>query len=168
MFTNIYNLHIMKATSLRFFSPQDNSEQKAKSVPKSVTLTGYLSPAGKLVFPAKTVSQLDFNPDTTRFKIGTQEGKRKIKSLYLVPAGDDSSETFEMVKAAKSYTISLALILQKSGIDYANTKYTFTIKPFTYEDGISGYELQLNDSAPKPAYTGKPRGRKPKTNEIGA
>lgn len=158
----------MKATALRFFSPQDNSESKTKSTPKSVALTGYLSPAGKLVFPAKTVSQLDFNPDATRFKIGTQQGKRKIKSLYLIPADDDSSETFEMVKAAKSYTISLAVILQKSGIDYAKTKYTFTLKPFTYEDGASGYELQLNDSAPKPAYTGKPRGRKPKTNDVGA
>ena len=154
----------MKALSLSFFSPQDNSEPKAKkkAAPKSVPLTGYLSPAGKLVFPAKTISQLSFDADTTRVKIGTQQGKRKIKSLYLIPATDDSSDSFEMVKAAKSYTISLALILQKGGIDFANTKYTFTVKPFTYEGGASGYELQLNDAAPKAPYTGKPRGRKPK------
>lgn len=158
----------MKATALRFFSPQDNSESKAKSTPKAVALTGYLSPAGKLVFPAKTVSQLGFNPDTTRFKIAAQEGKRKIKSLYLLPATDDSTETFELVKAAKSYTISLAVILQKGGIDYAKSKYTFVIKPFSYEDGVSGYELQLNDLAPKLTYMGKPRGRKPKTNEADA
>ena len=158
----------MKATALRFFSPHENSESKTKSTPKAVTLTGYLSPAGKLVFPAKTVSQLGFNPDTTRFKIATQEGKRKIKSLYLIPADDDSTETFEMVKAAKSYTISLAVILQRSGINYAKSKYTFTIKPFTYEDVVSGYELHLNDSAPKPTYMGKPRGRKRKTNGVDA
>ena len=156
----------MKTTSLRFFSPKDNSESKKKATPKSVTLTGYLSPAGKLVFPAKMVNQLGFDPDTTRFKIGTQEGKRKIKSLYLIPADDDSSETFELAKAAKSYTISLAFILQKGGIDYAKTKYAFTVKPFTYEDGMSGFELQLTNSDPKPAYTGKPRGRKPKTSEV--
>ena len=158
----------MKATSLRFFSRQDNSESKEQAAPKPVTLTGYLSPAGKLVFPAKTVGQLSFNPDTTRFKIGTQEGKRKIKSLYLIPADDDSSETFELVKAAKSYTISMALILQKGGIDFVNTKYTFTVKPFTYEGDVSGYELQLSDSAPKAAYTGKPRGRKFKASEVDA
>jgi len=158
----------MKATSLRFFSPKDNSESKKKTAaPKSVTLTGYLSPAGKLVFPAKTVGQLSVDPDTTRFRIGTQDGKRKIKSLYLIPADDDSSDTFEMVKAAKSYTISMAFILQKGGIDYAKTKYTFTIKPFTYEGDVPGYELQLNDPAPKQPYTGKPRGRKPKTSEVG-
>jgi hypothetical protein len=157
----------MKALSLSFFSSQDNSESKKKAAkvePKSAPLTGYLSPAGKLVFPAKTVSQLDFNPDTTSFRIGTQEGKRKIKSLYLVPVDESASDTFDMVKAAKSYTISLAIILQKGGIDFANTKYTFTIKSFTYEGGVSGYELQLSDAAPKPPYTGKPRGRKPKTD----
>lgn len=157
----------MKTLALSFFSSQDNSEPKkkaAKAEPKSAPLTGYLSPAGKLVFPAKTVSQLSFNPDNTRFKIGTQEGKRKIKSLYLVPADENSSDTFEMVKAAKSYTISLAVILQKGGIDFANTKYTFTIKPFTYEGGVSGYELLLSDSTPKEPYTGKPRGRKPKND----
>lgn len=158
----------MKATALRFFSPEDNNESKKKATPKSVTLTGYVSAAGKLVFPDKTVSQLSIDPEATRFKIGVEEGKRKIKSLYLVAADDISSDSFEMTKAAKGYTIALALILQKSGIDYATTKYTFTIKEFTYEDGVSGYELQLSDSAPKPAYTGKPRGRKPKNSAIDA
>ena len=158
----------MKTTALRFFSPQDNSESKVKSTPKTVTLTGYLSPAGKLVFPAKTVSQLDFDPNAPRFTIGAQEGKRKLKSLYLIPADDESPETFELTKAAKSYTISLARILQKNGIDYVKNKYTFTVKPFRHDDGVAGYELQLNDSAPKPAYTGKPRGRKPKTDKVGA
>lgn len=160
----------MKATTLRFFSSQDNSESKSKkkASPKSVPLTGYLSPAGKLVFPAKTVGQLSFNPDVTSFKIGTQQGKRKIKSLYLVPADDNSSDTFQMVKAAKSYTLSLAVILQKGGIDFVGTKYTFTIKPFTHEGGVSGYELQLNDPAPKQPYTGKPRGRRRKSSEVSA
>ena len=159
----------MKAVALSFFSPQDNSESKKKAAPKAAPpLTGYLSSGGKLVFPAKTVNLLSFNPDATRFRIGMQQGKRKLKSLYLIPAGDDSSGTFEMVKAAKSYTISMAFILQKGGIDYANSKYTFTIKPFSHEGGVSGYELQLNDAAPKVPYSGKPRGRKPKASGVDA
>lgn len=158
----------MKATAIRFYSPQDNSEskKKEKSLPKPATITGYVSSGGKIVFPAKSVAQLPFDPENTRFKIGTQQGKRKVKSLYLIPAGDDQDGAFEMVKAAKSYTIPLALILQKGGVDYANAKYSFTVKPFEYDAGVTGYELQLTSDAPKPEYTGKPRGRKAKKSEA--
>lgn len=156
----------MKATAIRFFSPEENSEPKSKPTTKSTPITGYISGGGKLVFPVKSISQLDIDPDNTRFKIGVPEGKRKIKTLYLVPATDDQSESFELVKAAKSYTISLALILKNNGVDYANTKYTFTIKPFDFEAGVSGFELQLDDNSPKAEYTGKPRGRKPKNQEA--
>ncbi len=156
----------MKSAPIRFFSPQDNSERKEKSAAKPVIVTGYISATGKLVFPAKTIGQLSLDPESARFKIGTQEGTRKLKSLYLIPANDDQDETFEMVKAAKSYSIPLAVILQKGGVDYANAKYTFTIKPFDYEDDVKGYELQLNDQSPKAPYTGKPRGRKPKNAAV--
>ena len=156
----------MKAAPIRFFSLQENSERKEKSTAKSVAVTGYISATGKLVFPAKTIGLLGLDPDGTRFQIGTQEGTRKLKSLYLVPATDDQAESFEMVKAAKSYGIPLAVILQKGGVEYANSKYTFTIKAFDYEEGVKGYELQLNDQSPKPVYTGKPRGRKPKNAVV--
>lgn len=152
----------MKALPLRFFSPQENSVPKEKSVTKSVSVTGYISSTGKLVFPAKSIGQLALDPETTLFKIGTQEGKRKVKSLYLIPATGEQSDAFEMVKAAKSYGIPLASILQKSGVDFANTKYTFVVQPFDYDEGVTGYELQLSDQSPKQEYTGKPRGRKPK------
>lgn len=155
----------MKALPLRFFSSKDNGVAKEKTTTKSVPITGYISSTGKLVFPAKTVGQLALDPDATRFKIGTQEGKRKIKSLYLIPASDEQSDTFEMQKAAKSYGIPLASILQKSGVDFVSTKYTFVVSAFDYEDGVTGYELQLNDQMPKQEYTGKPRGRKPKPKE---
>lgn len=158
----------MKSLALNFFSPQENSVTKEKSVTKTVPVTGYISSTGKLVFPAKTVDQLALEPDVTRFQIGSLEGKRKIKSLYLIPASADQPEAFEMVKAAKSYGIPLASILQKSGIDFANTKYTFVVKPFDYDEGVTGYELQLSDQSPKPEYTGKPRGRKPKAKEEAA
>ncbi|WP_247236804.1 hypothetical protein [Telluribacter sp. SYSU D00476] len=151
----------MKAKSIRFFSPVDNSEEKQKSTSKAPELTGYISGTGKLVFPNKTVEQLDFNPEETRFMIGAQEGKRKIKSLFLVPSTDDQAEAFELTKSTKNYNIPLAFILQKNGVDYSNNKYNFTVKPFDYE-GLTGYELQLEQEGPKPEYTGKPRGRKPK------
>ncbi|MCK8494534.1 MULTISPECIES: hypothetical protein [Spirosoma] len=155
----------MKAAQIRFFSPQENSTPKEKKAKKVAPVTGYISTAGKLVFPAKSISQLDFDPETAQFRIGTQEGKRKIKSLYVIPVTDEQEGTFELEKAAKSYSISLPIILQKGGIDYSNSKYVFTVKPFDYEEGVVGYELQLEDQAPKPAYTGKPRGRKPKASE---
>ena len=65
-------------------------------------------------------------------------------------------------KGTKSYSIALGPILQKGGLDYSLIKYSFTLKPFAYQEGVTGYELQLHDPTPKPAYTGKPRGRKAK------
>ncbi|QJD80529.1 hypothetical protein [Spirosoma rhododendri] len=158
----------MKAKNIRFYKPEDNSVQKETkpATEKKVVSTGYISGAGKLVFPMKSVEQLGLRPEEGQFMVGTQEGKRKIKSLYLVPAGADSEESFAMDKAAKSYTISLGTILQKGKIDYANTKYTFVIKPFSYEEGVTAYELLLDDATEKVQYTGKPRGRKPKNTEV--
>lgn len=156
----------MKATSIRFFSPQDNSTAKEKPAPKETAVTGYVSASGKLVFPNKSVEQLAIEPESSRFKVGAPEGKRKIKSLYLVPGGTEEDGSFEMVKGAKSYTIPLAIILQKGGIDYANAKYAFTIKPFEYESGVTAYELQLENTTPKSEETEKPRGRKKKSSEV--
>ncbi|GAB3568464.1 hypothetical protein GCM10027578_21020 [Spirosoma luteolum] len=158
----------MKAKNIQFFKPEENTavKESKKTTAKKVVSTGYISGAGKLVFPAKSVEQLGLTPEDVSFMIGAQEGKRKVNVLYLVPAGADETGAFRMEKAAKSYTISLALILQKSKIDYANTKYTFVIKPFTYQEGVTGYELQLEDTAPKAPYTGKPRGRKRKDAAV--
>lgn len=153
----------MKTKQIRFFSPDENSESKKKATKtavKAAPVKGYISATGKLVFPDKSVSQLGFDPQNNRFKVGTQEGKRKIKSLYLVPGEEGQGETFELAKGAKSHGISLPFILQKGGIDYANTKHTFTVKPFDYENGVTGYELKLSNEKPKAEYTGKPRGRK--------
>ncbi len=158
----------MKAKNIRFYKPEDNNAEKETkpAAEKKVTSTGYISGAGKLVFPMKSVDQIGLKPEEGQFMIGTQEGKRKIKALYLIPAGADNEESFVMEKAAKSYTISLGAILQKGKIDYASTKYTFTIKPFSYEEDVTGYELLLNDTTEKAPYTGKPRGRKPKNVEA--
>ena len=76
---------------------------------KPLKLEGYISPVGKLVVPAKTMYLLDLKANSTRFQIGTDRGKRKIKSLYLVPTQDAQTESFAFVKAAKRYTIDLGL-----------------------------------------------------------
>ncbi len=153
----------MKSVSIQFFSPQDNkqpSQKGATKQPAKALLTGSISATGKLILSPKTVDQLSVDPTATRFKIGIEQGKRKIKSLYLIPTNEGPSTTFELVKKTNSYSIALALILQKGGVDYRKTPYGFTIHSFAHEDGVTGYELRLNTQAPKPPYTGKPRGRR--------
>jgi hypothetical protein len=152
----------MAQISLHFFSPADNQPKPEKSKSVSPKLTGSISATGKLVFSSSTIEQLAIEADAIRFLIGRDEGKRKLKALYLIPTSPEDTNGFALEKGAKSYTIPLAFILQKGGIDYGATKYVFTISSFDYQPGIIGYELTLNDTAPKLPYTGKPRGRKPK------
>ena len=153
---------MMKEKSIRFFTLNENIKQPKAAAAKEPILTGYISASGKLVLPLKTVEQLGIDPETTGFKVGAQAGKRKLKSLYLIPSQDEQEDVFALTKAAKSYTIALGVILQKGGVNYSQTKYTFTLAPFSYEGGISGYELQLQDTAPTSDNTGKTRGPKPK------
>ena len=160
----------MKALNIHFFSPAENSQAKQKNEkpakPTKVVLSGYISSNGKLVMPDRTVTNLGVDLSTTSFKVGMDQGKRKAKSLYLVPASD-GEETFGFEKAAKSYSLSLPFILKKSGVDFVKTKYEFNIRLFEYE-GRTAFELQLAPETvtPKVPYTGKPRGRKSKQSQI--
>lgn len=159
----------MKATTIRFLSPSENTQPK-KIKPSKVIFTGYVSGAGKLVFPNKTVAGLGVDFANTAFKIGVQEGKTKATSIYIVPADSEETETFIFQKGAKSYTLLLAGILRNIGIDYAKNKYRFVIQLFNF-DNVDGLELQLQTSEgakPKAPYTGKPRGPKPKTTDGAA
>lgn len=155
----------MKAKAIKFFSPQENLPKsevaKSKSTPKP---SGYISQTGKIVLPAPALTELGIEADTTRFKIGTDQGKRKINTVYLIPS-EDESNTFSLVKSGRGYVIPLALILKQGGVAFDTAKYTFTVTPFNYEEGVVGYELALASSEPKAPYTGKPRGRKPKSVE---
>lgn len=156
----------MKTPNIRFFSPNENRHPTAKPEkapkPAKLKLTGYVSAVGKLVLPAKNVAHIGVDLDKTSFKVGMDEGKRKAKSLYLVPTNMDDG-TFAFVKAAKSYTLALPFILKKSGVDFTKTKYDFTVRLFEYE-GTTAFELKLAPEVvvTKTPYTGKPRGRKPK------
>ena len=156
----------MKAKAIKFFSPEENAPKAEKSISKPKPKpTGYISGTGKLVFPVATLEELGIEPETVLFKIGTQQGKRTLKLLYLIPS-TDASESFAMAKSGRGYVIPLAIILKKGGVDFENIKYTFDVSLFSYEEGVAGFELAIGNSEPKPAYTGKPRGRKPKAAVI--
>ncbi|MBO0939441.1 hypothetical protein J2I47_23025 [Fibrella sp. HMF5335] len=164
----------MKEKSIRFFTSQDNQKARKKSdkprkSKKQPTLTGTISAKGIIVFPVKTAAALDLGSSPMRFKVGVQEGKRKISSLYLVQT-DAQADGFDLVKAGRSYGIELAGVLTNNGLDYKGAKHAFVVKEFS-QDGMNGYELQLKDSEPKVkaavSATGKKRGR-PRKTEVAA
>ncbi|MGN7887504.1 hypothetical protein [Dyadobacter sp. 22481] len=151
----------MKLKAIKFFSPEENVE-KTQKAPKAAPLPeGYISNSGKLVFPAAVLGDQGIDPESTNFKIGTQEGKRKIKSIYLVPAAS-SDQTFSFEKSGRGHVIPLTTILKKGGINFDGEKLIFKISTFDFDQATKGYELAIETQAPKPEYTGKPRGRKPK------
>lgn len=156
----------MKAKNIRFFSPQEN-QAKTEKKPKAKSLpTGYISAAGKIVFPSATIEELGIEPDSTKFLVGTDDGKRKIKNLYLVPT--DQQSAFSIVRTGRGYSLPLELILSKGGIDFKARKYVFTASIFNHDDAV-GYALEITPEQPveKVPYTGKPRGRRPKDSQQG-
>ncbi|WP_149243485.1 hypothetical protein [Dyadobacter sp. 32] len=156
----------MKVKAIKFFSPEENAPKIEKSVTKSKPKpAGYISGTGKLVFPVPVLEELGIEPDAAFFKIGSQQGKRTLKFLYLIPSSEQT-DTFAMAKSGRGYVIPLAIILKKGGVDFEGTKYTFEVSLFNYEEGVTGYELAIISSEPKPAYTGKPRGRKPRAATV--
>ena len=151
----------MKLKAIKFFSPEENIP-KTKEVEKAAPLpTGYISNSGRLVFPASALRDLEIDPEATHFKIGTQEGKRKIKSVYLVPAAG-SDQTFSFEKSGRGHVIPLAIILKKGNVNFESEKLIFKISTFDFDQTTKGFELAIETEAPKPEYTGKPRGRKPR------
>ncbi|MBO0936478.1 hypothetical protein J2I47_07980 [Fibrella sp. HMF5335] len=160
----------MKEKSIRFFTSQDNLKtrqqlDKPRKAKKQPTLTGSISAKGIVVFPVKTASALGMGTAPMRFKVGIQEGKRKLASLYLVQT-DAPADGFELVKAGRSYGIELAGVLTKNGLDFKRAKHVFVVKEFG-QDGLNGYVLRLTGSEPKVksamSVTGKKRGRPRKT-----
>ena len=118
-------------------------------------IVGYISRTGKLVLPNKSVEQLklDFNLLSRRMKVGVDaEERQKIDTLYLVPTENSIADAFRVIQAAKGYTIELGKILLEEGIMYKTIKYTFTIEPFLFENGLGGYRLRLQEPIPKLFY----------------
>lgn len=153
----------MKTRQIKFFTLEENTPQISKVVEKAKP-TGYISDNGNLVFPKSTLEEIGVEPETALFKIGTAEGKRKIKSLYLIPT-EEKEGSFAFAKVGRGSGIPLPVILKRGGINYEGTKQIFTVSIFNYSEGGIGYELQIEAEAPKEPYTGKPRGRKRKGTE---
>jgi hypothetical protein len=153
---------------IRFFTQADNQAAapttKKDKVAKSIPLTGYLSPAGKLVLPTKTMQAIDDLGGVQAMKVGSQADKRKLTVLYLIPTHEQDAEGFPVATTPRGLTIELAHILTSGRVDYKTGKYSFTLTPFVYQEGMTGYELALTSqpAQPKAPYMGKPRGRKPK------
>ncbi|MCF0052079.1 hypothetical protein LXM25_18570 [Dyadobacter sp. LJ53] len=151
----------MKLKAIKFFSPEENVP-KTKAAEKAAPLpTGYISNSGKLVFPAAVLGDLGIDPESTKFKIGTQEGKRKIKSVYLVPSAS-SEQAFSFEKSGRGHVIPLAIILKKGNVNFESEKLIFKISTFDFDQITKGFELAIEAEAPKSEYTGKPRGRQPR------
>ncbi|TDE08690.1 hypothetical protein [Dyadobacter psychrotolerans] len=151
----------MAPKDIRFFLPEENQPKTKEKVKVKTLPTGYISSAGKIIFLAATIEELGIEPENTKFQVGTDQGKRKIKNLYLIPT--DQSNAFAIVRTGRGYSLALDLILSKGGIDYAGSKHVFTASIFDHE-GVAGYALAISPETivEKAPYTGKPRGRKPK------
>jgi hypothetical protein len=155
----------MKTPQIKFFTPEENAPRTAKSVVKAKP-TGHISESGMLIFPKATLEEIGVEPQTAFFKIGTAEGKRKIKSLYLIPS-EEQEGVFSFTRVGRGSGIALPVILKRGGIDYEAVKHVFAVTIFNYSEGVIGYELEIQAEAPKEPYTGKPRGRKRKESELG-
>ena len=153
----------MNLDDIRFFSPQENkAERKTRAKEETETqATGYISGTGKVIIPQKAAEEVGLNTEHTTYMVGTQQNKRKLKSLYVIPASGQTEGAFEMQSSGRNNFISLGIILEKSGLDYQNNKYTFDINPYVFGDDIKGVELKLN----KPTAKAKRAGRKPKNQD---
>jgi len=147
-----------KMKNIKFFSPDDNQSNTVKPQIEKSLPTGRISSSGKIVFPAALLEELAIDVNI-QFQVGTDQGKRKIKNLYLVPTSQEAG--FGLVRIGRGYSLPLELILSKGGINYATEDHIFTASIFLYE-GAPAYKLAIQTKEPKPPYTGKPRGRKPK------
>ncbi|RYF70037.1 MAG: hypothetical protein EOO39_16460 [Cytophagaceae bacterium] len=155
----------MTLSDVQFFSPADNAAQGSTPEAAAPKLTGYISSSGKLTLPSSTLDRLGLEASVSAFRVGTDAGKRRIKTLYLVPAQEDAPDGFVMGQGAKSRFIQLGSQLKRNGLDFSALRYRFSVSPFEYE-GQRAFALRLTEDKgtrqPKAPYMGKPRGRKKK------
>lgn len=126
---------------IRFFTQEDN-ELNGKAV--AANAAGYISRSGKLILPLRAFEQVGFDPQVTRYRIGTKTGKRKVKTLYLVPTDEADPAAFELIASPKKYYMALSGLLRKYRLYYWAVHYKFTIQPFIY-DGATAYALELKE-----------------------
>lgn len=139
----------IKPNKIRFFSPDDNQEEAPKVTPKQTTFTTTVTKTGRLAFPQKLVEGLSIDPSKPYYKVGTVNRRKGVKALYLLPTQQDDPEAFELAKTGRGYSIPLKGVLQKIGLDFQNQEYSFTIQPYEFGKGVSGFELVSEQATPR-------------------
>lgn len=135
----------MKPKQIKFFSLEDNLEEKKKPFKEEKAVAkAYITANGKLVLPLATLQQLGISTDGACFKIGVEANKRSFKGLYLIPDQSIQAPSFELTKIGKGYTLLLKGIFQKLGLDFKNTQYQFEIKPVELP-GETGFFAKLTE-----------------------
>ncbi|MFD1142040.1 hypothetical protein ACFQ4C_13010 [Larkinella insperata] len=139
----------VKANKIRFFSPQENEGQAPKAAPKKSTFITTVTKTGRLTFPQKLMEGLEIDPSKPYYKVGTVNRRKGVKALYLVPTQEGDPEAFELSKTGRGYSIQLKGILQKIGLDFQNQEYSFTVEPYEFGEGVSGFELVSDQATPR-------------------
>lgn len=148
----------MKLKQIKFFSLEDNLEEKKKTVKEEDAVAkAYITANGKLVLPLATLQQLGISTDGTRFKIGVEANKRNFKGLYLIPDQSIQAPSFELTKIGKGYTLLLKGIFQKLSLDFKNTHYQFEIKPVELS-GEAGFYAKLIEQSARVSEVGESNG----------
>ena len=132
----------VKPEKIRFFSPQKSEEKvPEETAPKQTTFSTTVTKTGRLAFPQKLMEGLGIDPSKPNFKVGTTNRRKGVKALYLIPTGENDSESFSLTKTGRGYSIPLKGVFQQMGLDFADQEFVFTIKPFDYAEGVTGFEL---------------------------
>ncbi|MGV3560055.1 hypothetical protein [Larkinella arboricola] len=139
----------VKPDKIRFFSPEDNSDEAPKVAQKEATFSTSVTKTGRLAFPQKLMEGLNIDPTKPYYKVGTVNRRKGVKALYLMPTQQDDSEAFELAKTGRGYSIPLKGVLQKIGLNFQDQEYTFTIRPYDFGDNISGFELVSDQQTPR-------------------
>ncbi|WP_111628799.1 hypothetical protein [Larkinella arboricola] len=139
----------VKPDKIRFFSPEDNSDEAPKVAQKETTFSTSVTKTGRLAFPQKLMEGLNIDPTKPYYKVGTVNRRKGVKALYLMPTQQGDSEAFELAKTGRGYSIPLKGVLQKIGLNFQDQEYTFTIKPYDFGDNISGFELVSDQQTPR-------------------
>jgi bifunctional DNA-binding transcriptional regulator/antitoxin component of YhaV-PrlF toxin-antitoxin module len=134
---------------IRFFSPVDNADEAPLEAPKETTFTTTVTKTGRLAFPQKLMEGLRIDPSKPHYKVGTVNRRKGVKALYLMPTEEGDAEAFELSKTGRGYSIPLKGVLQKIGLNFQDHEYTFTVTPYDYGDGVSGFELVSDQQTPR-------------------
>ncbi len=88
----------VKPNKIRFFSPEDNTDEAPKVTPKETSFSTSVTKTGRLAFPQKLMEGLSIDPSKPHYKVGTVNRRKGVKALYLIPTEAGDYEAFELSK----------------------------------------------------------------------